>query len=67
MRRSGWSVRELLERLSSTVRRVIGAPDHEAYLAHMRRHHPEQTPLSREAFAHDALRRRYDQPGSRCC
>ena len=53
--------------VGSLLRRIIGAPDYERYLAHVTARHPEVTPLSREAFAHDALARRYDRPGSRCC
>jgi uncharacterized short protein YbdD (DUF466 family) len=51
----------------SLLRRIIGAPDYERYLAHVGDRHPGVTPLSREAFARDALARRYDRPGSRCC
>jgi uncharacterized short protein YbdD (DUF466 family) len=53
--------------IGSLIRRIIGAPDYECYLAHVTSRHPEVTPLSREAFARDALARRYDRPGSRCC
>jgi uncharacterized short protein YbdD (DUF466 family) len=53
--------------VGSLLRRIIGAPDYERYLAHTTARHPETTPLSREAFARDVLARRYDQPGSRCC
>jgi uncharacterized short protein YbdD (DUF466 family) len=53
--------------LGALLRRIIGAPDYERYLAHVAARHPETTPLSREAFARDALARRYDRPGSRCC
>jgi uncharacterized short protein YbdD (DUF466 family) len=56
-----------LDRLASALRRVLGAPDYEGYLAHMRARHPGREPLSREEFARDALARRYDRPGSRCC
>jgi uncharacterized short protein YbdD (DUF466 family) len=59
--------RSALHGLGVLVRRVIGAPDYELYLSHLRRRHPEVTPLTREAFARDALARRYDRPGSRCC
>ena len=54
-------------RAASVVRRVIGAPDYERYLAHVTRRHPGCRPLSRDEFARDALARRYDRPGSRCC
>jgi uncharacterized short protein YbdD (DUF466 family) len=53
--------------LGSLLRRIIGAPDYESYVAHLAARQPEVTPLSREAFARDALARRYDRPGSRCC
>jgi uncharacterized short protein YbdD (DUF466 family) len=52
---------------AAALRRVLGAPDYERYLEHARRRHPEVTPLSKEAYLRDALARRYDRPGSRCC
>jgi uncharacterized short protein YbdD (DUF466 family) len=58
---------ELLARAAWVIRRVIGAPDYDAYVAHVRRMHPGTVPLSREAFARDVLARRYERPGSRCC
>ena len=60
-------VRRLLLDASRIVRRVIGAPDYAAYLSHMQLRHPGCAPLSARAFARDALARRYDRPGSRCC
>ena len=54
-------------RTASALRLVIGAPDYERYLAHLARRQPDRTPLSRDEFARDALARRYDRPGSRCC
>jgi uncharacterized short protein YbdD (DUF466 family) len=53
--------------VGARLRRIIGAPDYETYRAHLAARHPDATPLSREAFARDALARRYDRPGSRCC
>ena len=60
-------VRVRLARIAAVVRRIIGAPDYERYLAHQRECHAEEPPLTREAFARDALARRYNQPGNRCC
>ena len=60
-------LRSRIERAGAVVRRIIGAPDYDRYLAHVAHRHPGVTPLDREAFARDALARRYDQPGSRCC
>ena len=58
---------EFVQRAACVVRRVIGAPDYDSYLAHVARRHPGCRPLSRDEFARDALARRYDRPGSRCC
>jgi len=49
------------------VRRVIGAPDYDRYLAHVRAAHPGAVPLTREQFAREALSRRYGKGASRCC
>jgi uncharacterized short protein YbdD (DUF466 family) len=64
-----WITRVLdsLRRAGPTLRRIVGAPDYEAYRAHLARRDPGAVPLSREDFARDALARRYDRPGSRCC
>jgi uncharacterized short protein YbdD (DUF466 family) len=61
------ALRTRLAALGSLLRRIIGAPDYERYLAHVASRHPDATPLSREAFARDVLARRYERPGSRCC
>jgi uncharacterized short protein YbdD (DUF466 family) len=60
-------VRHWLASLANVVRRVIGVPDYERYLAHMRAHHHDQQPLDAHAFAQECLARRYERPGSRCC
>ena len=49
------------------VRRVIGVPDYDAYVAHQARHHAGRMPLTRDAFTREMLVRRYERPGSRCC
>lgn len=53
--------------LARIIRRVVGAPDYDAYIDHATRRDPDLVPLTRDAFARDALARRYDRPGSRCC
>ena len=67
MQSASSDLRIRLAGIGTLLRRIIGAPDYESYLAHLAARHPDVTPLSREAFARDALARRYDQPGSRCC
>ena len=54
-------------RTAAIVKRIIGAPDYDGYLAHMRRRHPERTPLGREEYIAAQLRTRYEKPGARCC
>jgi uncharacterized short protein YbdD (DUF466 family) len=56
-----------LGRVASVVRRVIGAPDYEAYVAHVRARHPGTAPLDRQQFSAACMRARYDKPGARCC
>jgi len=53
--------------VARVVRAIVGAPDYERYLAHMRRRHPAQRPLTRQAFARARMDDRYNRPGSRCC
>jgi uncharacterized short protein YbdD (DUF466 family) len=61
------TLRLRLRRVAVVIRRVIGVPDYEAYLAHCRLRHPDVTPLAREAFTREQLRARYEKPGARCC
>jgi uncharacterized short protein YbdD (DUF466 family) len=53
--------------LREALHRIIGAPDYDAYLAHMRTHHAHEPPLSRDEFFTKRLEDRYNKPGSRCC
>ncbi len=55
------------ERGCEVWRGVFGIPDYDAYLAHMRANHPDQTPLGRGEFLAWALDRRYAGRGPRCC
>jgi uncharacterized short protein YbdD (DUF466 family) len=54
-------------RVLAVVRRIVGVPDYDAYLAHARRHHPDAEPLSREAFVRESWDAKYSRPGNRCC
>jgi uncharacterized short protein YbdD (DUF466 family) len=56
-----------LREAASVLRRVVGAPDYERYLAHARSAHPDCAPLSREEFVRSRLEDRYSRPGARCC
>lgn len=54
-------------RLAAVVRRMIGVPDYETYLRHMRDRYPECTPIDRKTFERERLTARYKATGSRCC
>lgn len=53
--------------LAQTGRLIVGVPDYDLYLAHMRRRHPQRAPMTREAFFADRLQARYGRGSSRCC
>jgi uncharacterized short protein YbdD (DUF466 family) len=49
------------------VAQVVGAPDYERYVTHVRRYHPGSKPLERDDFYRASLEARYNKPGARCC
>lgn len=57
----------IAQRVARVIRRIIGVPDYETYVAHMRVHHPGQEPMSERDFHRERLTARYSRPGSRCC
>ena len=56
-----------LPRALAVVRRIIGVPDYDAYLAHVAECHPGMTPLTKDEFVKDRLEAKYSRPGQRCC
>jgi uncharacterized short protein YbdD (DUF466 family) len=60
-------VQGVARRVGNVIRQIIGAPNYDAYIAHVREHHPDQTPLTEDAFRRERLNARYSKPGSRCC
>lgn len=61
------STRIRLDRIAAVVRRIIGVPDYERYVAHARRCHPDQPLMSRDEFMRQRMVERYSKPGARCC
>ena len=59
--------RTRLGRAAAVVRRIIGVPDYDRYVAHARRCHPGQPVLTRDEFTRQRMVERYSRPGSRCC
>lgn len=59
---------KLLSRLSEMARLMVGQPSYEGYLAHMVRHHPEASPMTRTEFFRNRERARYSGAGGgKCC
>ncbi len=52
---------------ASFVRAVLGVPDYERYLAHMRSTHPGDRVMTETEFRHTSLNDRYNRAGSKCC
>ena len=50
-----------------TSRLAVGVPDYDAYVAHMRRMHPDTVPMDHAAFFAERLQARYGKGRSRCC
>lgn len=61
------SLRRTLHQCAAVVRRIIGAPDYDTYVAHMASHHPGQPPMTSVEFERQRMADRYNRPGSRCC
>lgn len=49
------------------ARAMIGLPDYDTYVAHVRAHHPDRTPMDRESFFRERMEARYGRGRSRCC
>ena len=49
------------------ARAALGLPSYEAYVAHLRTHHPERAVPSRAAFFRERQAARYRRGSSRCC
>jgi uncharacterized short protein YbdD (DUF466 family) len=60
-------VTALLRAVARTIRRIVGVPDYETYVEHVRTCHPGQAPMSRDEFERLRLEDRYSRPGQRCC
>lgn len=54
-------------RAVQTARLIIGVPDYDTYVEHVRRHHPERPVMSYEEFFDERMRARYRGGGGRCC
>jgi len=57
----------MLDRAVAVLRRIVGVPDYDSYLTHMRERHPGEAPLSQRDFEQRCQEDRYNRPGTRCC
>lgn len=60
-------ISSLLSTTASAVRAVLGVPDYQRYLTHMRTAHPGDRVMSETEFNHTRMNDRYNRTGSRCC
>ena len=60
-------ISSIFSRPASFIRAMLGVPDYDRYLAHMRTAHPGDRVMSETEFLHTRMNDRYSQPGSRCC
>ena len=60
-------LRAKLEEVAKVVRRIIGVPDYDTYVAHVRECHAGTVPMTREEFVKARMEDRYSRPGQRCC
>lgn len=59
----GW-----LQRAQRLGAMMVGMPDYDAYLRHMREHHPGEPAMGRTAFFRDRQEARYGgRNGGKCC
>ena len=54
--------------LGQTARLMVGVPNYDTYLQHMRRQHPDKTPRTYKEFYDNRVNARFGGDGSfRCC
>jgi uncharacterized short protein YbdD (DUF466 family) len=56
-----------IDRIAAILRRIIGVPDYDRYVEHVRECHPEVTPMSAREFETSRMHDKYSRPGQRCC
>jgi uncharacterized short protein YbdD (DUF466 family) len=57
-------------RVAEGARLMVGIPDYDVYVQHVRLHHPERAPMSYEEFFRNRQEARYGgggKGGFRCC
>jgi uncharacterized short protein YbdD (DUF466 family) len=60
-------LRQAVRHIAAVVRQVVGAPDYQRYVAHVRACHPNAVPAGPDEFYRARLEERYNKPGAKCC
>lgn len=59
-----WSrIATLWQRLQQSFRLMVGVPDYQTYLEHMKAHHPDLTPMDAQTFYRHCVDARYPSAG----
>ncbi|WJF91851.1 YbdD/YjiX family protein [Paraburkholderia bonniea] len=53
--------------LGQAMRLMVGIPDYDTYVAHMRTTHPEQEAMTYEEFFRERQNARYRSGAGKCC
>ena len=61
------SLAAFVGRAAAGLRAVLGVPDYDRYLTHMRKAHPGDRVMTETEFRITRLNDRYNAPGARCC
>jgi uncharacterized short protein YbdD (DUF466 family) len=56
-----------LSALAALLRHLFGMPDYDAYIAHLRAHHPDRPVPTEREFYDEYVRTRYADGPTRCC
>jgi uncharacterized short protein YbdD (DUF466 family) len=60
-------IASLFSHAASVLRAVLGVPDYERYLTHMRTAHPGDRVMSETEYRVTRMNDRYNRAGSKCC
>ncbi|WP_412529064.1 YbdD/YjiX family protein [Burkholderia lata] len=53
--------------LGQALRLMVGLPDYDTYVAHMRATHPDRDPMTYEEFFRERQNARYGSGAGKCC
>ncbi|MXN76333.1 putative selenoprotein [Burkholderia sp. 4701] len=63
----GGDLRSAGRYLGQALRLMVGVPDYDTYVAHMRDTHPDREPMTYEAFFRERQNARYGSGAGKCC